>query len=243
MQRSFGRIFSFLVTCVVVSIAAPTSHAATIMKLDLGADVGANFGFEGGMLSALDDGVSSTPGSRNATIELGDLGGPVALSFAPPADSSFTLAGMIASTPSTTFSGSLVVQSFDLGSLAIYGTDNSLLLSADLSLSAITGPLGPPDTQGLFLALGEITGGSLAQGLDPDSLRVKMKLPTVTNGFSVSPSPDAPPPPTHLATLDPFTAMTMSIEILATVIPEPVSATLLGIGGALLAMARRNRRD
>jgi hypothetical protein len=95
----------------------------------------------------------------------------------------------------------------------------------------------------LFLALGTITGGSMAERLDPESLRVKMKLPTVTNGFSVSPSPDAPPPPTHLASLDPFTATTLSIEILATEVPEPVGATLLGIGGAMLAMTRRNRRD
>ena len=241
MQYSLKRIFLFLVTCLVVGAMLPTIHAATIMKLNLSGDLGVNFGFKNGTLSVLDDGVLSTPGNRNAVIEFMDA--PLAASFAPPADSSFTLTGITASVPSTTFGGSLVVQSFDLGSLEIYGIDNSLLLMADLSLSAITGPLGPQNTPGLFLALGEITGGSMMHGLDLDSLSVKMKIPTVINGFSVSPSPDAPPPPTHSAMLNPFTATTLSIEILATVIPEPVSATLLGIGGALLAMARRTRRD
>lgn len=241
MRRNLRRIFSTIVMCAVFGMTMPSVHAGTIMKLHLGADVGANFGFEDGMLSALDDGVLSTLGTRNAIIEFADA--PLAASFATPADSSFTLTGIMAAAPSTTFSGSLVVQNFDLGSFSVYDTDNSLLLEANISLSAITGPLGPPSTQGLFLALGKITGGSMAEGLDPDSLRVKMKLPTVTNGFSVTPSPGAPPPPTHLAALDPFTATTLSIEILATEVPEPVGAMLLGIGGAILAMARRNRRD
>jgi hypothetical protein len=244
MKRNLGWIFSFLVTCAVIGTALPTAYAATLLKLNLSTEFGANFGFDNGMLSALDDGVSSTLGSRNVAIEFGSLGGPASLSFAPPADSSFTLTGLMAAVPATTFNGSLVVQDFELGNLIIYGPDDSPLLTADLSMSAITGPVGPPNTQGLFLAIGKITGGSILQDLrlDRESLRVKMKLPTVTNGFSVSPPPGAVPPPTHLAMLDPFTATTLSIEVLATVVPEPVGATLWGIGGAMLVMARCKKR-
>jgi hypothetical protein len=200
---------------------------------------GANFGYSNDEFSVIDDGLASTPGSRNASIEYPTVVNPLALGLAV-SDSSFTLSGLSASSQSRTISGSLVVQSFELGTLAIYGTDNSLLLEANLSVSAITGPLGPPSTQGLFLAFGEITGGTLAAGLDPDSLRVRMKLPTVTNGFSVTPLPPAPPPPTHYADLNAFTAMTLSIEIQAEPVPEPGIIALL-IWAAFAVFWRRGR--
>jgi hypothetical protein len=186
----------------------------------------ANFGYSNDEFSVIDDGVASTPGSHNVSIEFPAVPHPRALGLTL-SNSSFTLSGITAASQSRTISGSLVVQSFESGYLAIYGMDNSLLLEADLSVSAITGPLGPPSTQGLFLAFGEITGGTLAAGLDPDSLRVRMKLPTVTNGFSVTPVPLAPPPPTHYADLNAFSAMTLSIEIQAEPVPEPTPAGLV----------------
>jgi hypothetical protein len=237
MNRCFVGLVALAACCGLVLNAVPAARASTIMKLHLNGD-GANFGYSNGVFSALDDGLTSTPGSRNAAIEYVDAAQALALSLAP-SESSFTLTGLTASSQSRTISGSLVVQSFDLGTLAIYGTDRSLLLEADLSVSAITGPLGPPSTQGLFLAFGEITGGTLAVGLDPDSLRVRMKLPTVTNGFSVTPLPQAPPPPTHYADLNAFSAMTLSIEILAEPIPEPAAVALLLIAGSFKALARR----
>ncbi|MCI0335589.1 MAG: PEP-CTERM sorting domain-containing protein [Planctomycetes bacterium] len=240
MQRTLRSLVALSTMCVVVGVA-PSMHAATIMRLNLGGEA-ENFQFDSGILSTIDDGDSSTSGDQNAMIAFMGMGEAKAASFAPPPSGSFTLSGMIASSPATTFSGSLMVQSFNSGNLAIYGADNTLLLSADVSLSAITGPLGPPNSQGLFLAFGDLTGGSMAPYLDPDSLRVKIKLPMVTGGFSVSPMPGAPPPPTHLATLEPFTATAPSVEILAEPIPEPASAALLGIGAAMIGMASRRRR-
>ncbi len=240
MQRALRSLIALVMVCVVVG-ESRSIHAATIMNLILGASDDANFEFSSGVLSTLDDGISSTSGDQNAAIEFVGMAEATAFSIVPPPEGSFTLAGMTASSPSTTFSGSLVVQDFSLGSLAIYAADDSLLLSADIFLSALTGPLGPPNSQGLFLAFGEITGGSLAPLYTPDSLRVKMKLPTVT-GFSVSPLPGAPPPPIHLATLEPFTAIAMSVEILAEPIPEPAGAASLMIAAAMIGTALRRRR-
>lgn len=239
MQRHLRWIFAILLVGALTNHAAPTAYSDTILKLHLDAGAGENFEFDSGVLSVLDDGESSSPGVRNATIEFSNPAGPVAFSFGPPSESSFTLTGMFANSPSSVLGGALVVQSFDLGNLAIYGTSGNLLLSGDLSLSAITGPIGTPSAEGLFLAFGQITGGSMASGFDPNSLRVRMKLPTVNGGFSVSPLPDPAPP--ELALLNSFTATTPTIEILATQVPEPAALVSLGVGGALLAAMRRHR--
>jgi hypothetical protein len=138
----------------------------------------------------------------------------------------------------------LLIQDFAMGNLAIYGADNSLLLEATLPLSAVSAPLSIPNAPGLFSAYGQVTGGSLAGDIDPSSLRVKMKLPTISSALSVSPMPGAPAPPMHLAELGPFEATGFTIEILArpSVVPEPTAVALVVIGWALFTAARRGRR-
>jgi len=223
--------------------ASSASRAETIMKVNLSGS-SASFGFNSGVLSTLDDGASSSNGDREASIEyLGFLDSlaPTAttfFAFAPTPSQSISLSGLTASTPSTTYSGSLMVQDFTSGNLAIFDSTNSLLLSAEVDLGAVTGPLGLANPQALFLAFGSVTGGSLAKYIEPDSLRLKMKLPTVSNGFSVSPAPAAPAPPTHAAALQPFTASTWLIEIQANqaVVPEPAGTIFAAVWGVLLSV-------
>lgn len=225
-------------------LASSSLHAATIMKLHLDGSSGANFSFNGSVLSALSDGSAATSGDRDATIEFTNGLSMASSSFASGPGASFSLAGINVAVPSTTFNGTLVVQDFSLGNLAIYDEEDDLLLSASLTLSALTGSVGPPSASGLFLAFGNITGGSMAAELDSSSLRVKVKLPIVSGGFSVSPSPSSPPPPTHSAALDEFMAITTTIEIQAepSVVPEPISVGMLLIGaGALVALRRAQR--
>lgn len=216
-----------------------TAYSDTILKLHINGS--GNIGFSNGVLSAVDDGIAESNGIRNAVLEFPQAATTIT-SLAAPSSASFTLADMTAVSPASVFSNSLVVQNLVGGRLDIFGLDNSLLLSADLSTSAITGPLGPASTQGLYLAFGKITGGSMAAGLDPESLRVRMKLPTVAGGFVVDPSPLQLLSANYQGSLSPFLAMTELIEIQAEpgIIPEPATTTLSGMAAlALCAMLRR----
>jgi hypothetical protein len=212
------------------------------MKLNLSGEDGANFAFNSGVFSTIDDGSAHSIGDQTASLEQMNAVESDAASFATTSAASFSMSGITAMSPATTFDGSLMVQNLDKGLLSIYGGDNTLLLEAELTLSAITGPLGSSDSQGLFLAYGEITGGTMAEGLDRGSLRVRMKLPDVQGGFSVSPAPNVPPPPVHFGALDSFTATTLSVEIIASLVPEPAGATLVAAGIAIVAVARRRFR-
>lgn len=236
------RVGFLLLSALLLCALWPSSaQAGTLMKLNLDGSAGPSFAFESGEFSVIDDGDQDTLGSRNATIDA-TVGAGSLSAFGSSPNTSFTISGIQANSPSTTFSGSLMVQNFADGSFAVYGSDQSLLLSADLTLSAITGSLTPSDTEALFLAFGTITGGSLAQGFDPDSFGLKIKLPEVQGGFSVSPMPQVPAPPLHIGTLGEFTASAYSIEVLAEPIPEPASAAIALIGLALAASTLGRRR-
>lgn len=239
MNRVSLRVLALAIAGTVA--IASSGHAATIMKLHFGANGNSNFGYSGNSLSTLDDGATSTNGNLDATIEIPDAAQWMSLS-ASSSSASFTLKDLSASSVATVFRGSLLVQNFIQGELAVYDVDNSLLLSADLSTSAITGALSAPNAATLFLAFGKITGGSMADGLDPDSLRLRMKLPAVTNGLGVSPTPSAPPPLMHWGELNSFTASSQLLEILAepSVIPEPGCMVLMLCAFASL-LTRRSR--
>jgi hypothetical protein len=237
MKRTFRSIL-VLVTVSILAGASPLTRAGTLMTLHPLA-TGANFDFSGGELSTLDDGSTSTSGSQNAFIEYPSEASSLISAFAAQPEASFTFANVNATSQSTVFSGSLILQNFSAGQFSVYDGVNALLLSGNLTMSAITGSIGAGDAEGLFLAFGEITGGSMAEGLDRDSLRVRMKLPTVQGGFSVSPMPDVPPPPVHVGTLGAFTANALSIEILAEVVPEPASAGLFALGALTCLSVRR----
>jgi hypothetical protein len=235
------RILCTVAICLsswLATLTAP-AHAATVIKLNLGADSDNDIQLSGGTFSTIDDGDIHTPGSQNTTVEFSDF-----LSSFPNIASthaSFSLSGLTPTGDSTTFSGWLVEQDFVEGQMALYAPDNTLLLSADLNFSAVTGPLGAPGLQGLFLAVGDVTDGALKPYLDPDSLSIRMKLPSINNGsgFSVSPSPGSPAPDQYFAPLNAFAAGA-TVEIRAEQVPEPAALAMLCV--AALATGYTGRR-
>jgi len=232
-QQSVKWCIAHIALCVVISGVASIGHAESIMKMSLGGSGSNNMQFASSKFALLSDGLDS-PGDRNMTIDSVLTSAQSLPAFAGSGSASISLSGMMAEA-SPTNSGQLVIQSFNLGALAIYGADDSLLLSASLSLSAIQGALGPSDAQALFLGFGEVTGGSMKKFVDPDSLQVRIKYPTIEGGFEILSSPTA---------LKDFATYTSSVEILATQVipvPEPAIAGWLAIVVSALISARRRR--
>jgi hypothetical protein len=210
---------------------ASVAHGETVMKMSFSSSDG-NMQFHNSMFSILSDGQTETPGDLNMTIDY-MIDAPLALSSGNPSGAaSVTMSGLMATAPPVS-SGSFMLQVFDLGTLTVYDEDHAILLSANLIKSGLQGALGPGDKQGLFLGFGHVTGGSIAHLLDPESLQLRMKFPKISNGFSVSGSPNSQ--------LGDFTTWTSSVELMAIrVIPEPSTALLLGaVTWGLLPLRRR----
>jgi hypothetical protein len=205
------------------------------MKMSLAASATGNMQFAGGEFEMLPDNQAGTSGDRDMSIEeIIDLDQGFS-SLSAIDDGSLTLSGMSAIAPPFT-NAAFMVPGFNGGIVEIYGGDNKLLLSAELSTSALQGALGTSDPQALFLAFGEVTGGSLAPRLDPDSLQLRVKYPQISGGFTISPAP--------IPQLAPFTTWTSTVEVMATtvVIPEPSLATSLSAIAWMFLSARRRRR-
>lgn len=246
MLRLWGTTIAWVVTCATVGLVATPARSAPIpiIKLDLGADAAVDVQFNAGVLSTFNEGLIGIDGHQKTGVEFVDFLDLVATDI-PTADASFTLDGLTASDPSTTYNGILVTQVFTQGSFSLYGPDNTLLLSGELSMSALTWSSLPPGQPVKFVGFAQATDGLLAQYLNlrRNSLRVRMTLPTVFEGvgLSVNPPPGSPPPSDHYAELVPFTAIA-TVEILAEPIPEPSSVALLLMGGGMIAAAARRKR-
>lgn len=226
--------------CALLCIATSTSHAATIIKLNLG-NVGPDVAMGGlGILGTMSDGIAATTGDQNTDIEYTSF-----LDGSNPdittTDASFTLSGLLTAGPATVF-GSLVIQPFFGGTFTLYDNDalNTVLLTGPLTSSALTGVIGPPGTGALFTTtLGSATGGTLAPLLAPGSVSISMNmtnvittLPVPAAGFGVGPGP----------ILLPFVA-DASVNIAADPIPEPATLVFAVLGSvASIAFGRRPRR-
>ncbi|MEX0611598.1 MAG: hypothetical protein WD738_23080 [Pirellulales bacterium] len=247
MSRSM-RLAIAATVFAVLSTMGTRAEAGTIIKLSLGGDAAADIEYVGGLvdiLSTTDDSIPGTTGDQNTAVEYLDFLDGVAADVLT-STASVTLDGLTAAGPAIVFGGTLVLQNFAGGTLELYDPSNTLLLSGALSTSALTGPLGPPATGGLFTtSFSLVTGGTLAPYIDPGSLTLSMSLSDINGGagLSVTPSPPIPPlPPPGIAfgILDPFVAdATVSI---AGEIPEPFTSTLLLLCGATAALAGRSRR-
>jgi hypothetical protein len=153
---------------------------------------------------------------------------------APPG--SFTLAGLAPIGPAIT-AGPIVIQTFMGGTLELYDPANTLLLSATLTASALTGPLGPPATGAVFTTgPATVTGGTLAALIDPDdSLTLSMSFTDINDGSGFSVSGAIP-----ALVLDPFTA-DATLNMAAVPEPETLVMFLAGAVMAALSIARRRR--
>jgi hypothetical protein len=211
---------------------AAASHAATILKLDLGGtgpDVAMT---AGGLLSTVNDGTAATTGDQNTAIEFTDFLNGIPDVTLPTA--SYTLTGLQAVGPANVF-GSLVIQNFTGGTFSLYDSANALLLTGPLVNSSLSGVLGPPGTGAIFTTtFSTVTGGSLAPGIQPGSVAMSMNLTNVNGGAGFSVAGGGPQ-------LNAFQA-DASVNISGTnVIPEPATCSLLLIGAVATLRARRRR--
>lgn len=220
-----------LLFCVAL---ANVAEAGTIIKLSLGNDPGPDVAFNGTVFSTIDDTLLATPlGDQKTAVEFLDFLGfipPI-----PPSAASYTLSGVTVGGSAASVLGT-VVQPLVGGSFSLWDPSDALLLSADLGGSTLTGTLGPPGTGAVFsTTLGTVTGGSLATLIDPNSISIAIEMTTINGGagLSVTPGPGGDE-------LDPFVAdVTEGIAADQRNIPEPASAMLLILGGALLLSVRR----
>jgi hypothetical protein len=217
--------------CILVC-AATSSPGATIVKLSL-SNVGPDVGMTaGGILSTVSDGNAATTGDQNTNIEFTDFFN--AIPDINSGDASFTLSGLTTTGVPSVF-GTLVLQSFNGGTLSLFDPSNVLLLSANLTNSQLSGTLGPPGTGSVFTTtLGSFTGGTLAPSLVPGSFGMSMQLIQVNggSGFGVGPGP----------VLLPFSA-DGSLNLIGEAIPEPSSLILVAIATVAMLRARRRSRS
>jgi hypothetical protein len=231
MTRKTSSICTVAV-CALLSLAASSLPAATIIKLNLGGigpDVGMN---AGGILSTENDGNAGTLGDQNTDVEfVGFLDG--SNPDITTTDASFTLSGLTAAPGPANSFPPLMIQNFTGGTLTLYAPNNSILLTGTLTNSALTGVTGPPGTGALFTTtFGTITGGSLSGGgILPGSLTLSMNLSNVNGGGGFVLNGNN--------FLQPFLA-DASVNISADV-PEPAALTLVLFGLAAAACGRRRR--
>jgi hypothetical protein len=215
-----------VVLCVLLSASA---HAATILKLDAGADPASDVSFNGATLTSLVDGNLATTGDQNTAIDyLGFLSG---LPDVTTPSASLSLHGLAAVSGGTTVFGGLVTQDFSGGTLEVYDAGNVLLLSGTLGTSTLSGTLGGPGTGSLFTtSLATATGGSLLPLLDVGSLSLSLTLVNINGGAGLSLTNGA---------LDGFEADAALTVAADPAVPEPASAWLLAAGMAVLGARSR----
>ena len=219
--------------CAIFCMAVSVTHAATIIKLNLGG-VGPDVGMNGaGVLSTVDQTGGPPPtGDQFTDVEYTGF-----LNFIPDINTNtatFSLNGLNAVGPASTF-GTLVIQNFTGGNFRLYDPADNLLLQGPLTNSALSGVIGPPGTGALFTTtLGAVTGGSLAPFIAPGSVSLSMNMTNVNGGAGFGVIGAGPQ-------LNPFLADgSVSIAAEFSGIPEPATMTLIALGSMVtLAIGRR----
>lgn len=225
--------FYFCLGIAIAGMAVQSAQAGTIIKLSLGSDADPDVEFDGTSFFTIDDGDAATTGDQNTAVEYLDF-----LSFLPASGGSYSVSGVAALAPATVLFSSIVIQDFTGGSFELFDAANTLLLSADLADSVLSGPLGPPATGALFTTtFASVTGGSLASLIDPGSISVSISMTNVNGGEGFSTTPD---PNDGDELLDPFSA-DITENIAAESVPEPTTAMLamLAVFGCGFASRRR----
>jgi hypothetical protein len=237
-MKSTSKVFiRGMAACVLFCLAVSTTHAGTIIKLNLGGvgpdvGMGAPAGLPVGVLGTVDQTAGPLPpGDQLTAIEYTGF-----LNFIPnvsTSTASFSLNGLNAVGPANVF-GSLVIQNYNGGVFSLYDPANNLLLQGPLTTSALSGVIGPPGTGALFTTtFSTVTGGSLLPYIAPGSVSLSMNMTNVNGGNGFAVAGGGPQ-------LNQFLA-DASISIAADPVPEPASFLLLGLGSAL-AMAYGRRR-
>jgi hypothetical protein len=208
---------------------AIAARAGTIIKLDLGGtgpDVGMSSA--GGVMSTVSDGDATTTGDQDTAVTYTGF-----LSFLPNITNptaSFTLSGLTAAGPAQQF-GSLVIQNYAGGQLSLFDPSNNLLLTANLTGSALSGSIGPPGTAALFTTnVSSSASGPLAQYFASGSISMSISMINVNAGAGLALSDGV---------LQPFQADASVLIAADPVAPEPCTMALLAIGSIGLLIKRR----
>jgi hypothetical protein len=224
------RVLRSLTICALVGAFTTTLEAGTIMKLSLGGDDMPDVQLIGGELETINDQNVATLGEQDTAIDFQDFLAGQSDVLTPTAS---VILDDVTRVGNATVLGSVVLQNFSGGSIAVLDPSNNLLLSGMLGSSTLAGTLGPPATGGLFTtSLATITGGSLAPMILPGSLTVSISLSDVNGGLGFQ---------VDNGILEGFAA-DASVNIGADQIPEPTAAVLCALGIALSALGLSRRR-
>ncbi len=207
----------------------PASATETIVKASL-FEGGVDVTFDGSTFGTISDGDGTTSGDQNTRVNF--LG---ALDGVPDIDdpfASFTLAGVTAvGAPQTV--GPVVVQGTTGGIFSLWDAGNTLLLTGLLSDGAITGS-STAETGSFFnVVFMSFTGGTLAPLLDPNSAGISFALSSINGSGALG---------LQIVNnaLAPFQADGLvAIDGSAAAVPEPMTATLLALGGVAAVFKRR----
>jgi hypothetical protein len=229
MHRTIRGVICSIAIGAVFAISASTAPAGTIMKLSP-EDSASHIEFTSNVLSTVNDDISATTGEHNTAI---DFQGFLDRLDDIPEDASVTVNGITRVGSATVFFGQLLLQNFTGGTVSLYDASNTLLLSGSLNASTLAGSLGVTGANdALFTtSFNQITGGTLAHGMDPDSITLKMNIGGINGGAGLT----APG-----SVLSPFTAtalLTITGEV-----PEPGSYLLLALGMGIAGSWTGRRR-
>jgi hypothetical protein len=230
---------------MIANRGASAATIPTILEMSLG-DATTDIRFDGTNLFTEDDAVAGTTGNQNTGILFLNFLAPVHPDILT-STASFTMTGLQKQGQAILVANTTtIVQTFNGGSFALYDDLNNLLLSGNLSTSALSGALNV-STGGLFTTSSvSVTGGSLQSYVDPTSVQVSMNFTSIERaggvvGLGLTPAPSLLPPLTnYLADLIPFTAdSTVNAE--AKAVPEPATIALLALCAGAIGAVRRRR--
>ncbi len=217
-------------TCATVALLLSfhTSHAATIIRLDLG-DTGPDMTFSGGsggVLSTLSDSGSGTGDQETAILFTDFLS-----SLVPnPTTGSYTLTGVTAVGLPTNLGFGTYLQNFSGGNYKLYDSANALLLDVNLGDSLL---VGSANGGHFSITNGTVMGGNptVISQLNFNSLGFSTSLTNINSGGGLSTGVDG--------YLNSFVT-NASIDITATQVPEPAAALLI-LSALVVPMALRRR--
>jgi hypothetical protein len=226
MMRNLRLLIAGLAVCAVLLGVNEPAHAGTIINL---ASVPAAIGIQYNGTTLSTAGPQNTPAIFLDFLDAyPDITTPTA---------SFTFGGLT-KFGSPFVNGTSIIQQFSGGTLSLYDSTPTLLLSANLSTSALTGTAGLAGG-GLFTtSFSNVTGGTLAAQIDHPTLVFQMHLSNINGGAGLSIAPPSG------GQLQPFTANAIANidAVQGQVVPEPSTNALSVIFLALASTLSRKPR-
>jgi hypothetical protein len=219
MMRNLRLLFAGLAMCAVLLGVNAPAQAGTIINL-VSAPPAIAIQYNGTTLS--------TAGPQNTPAIFTDFLDSFPDIVTPTA--SFTFGG-ITKSGSPFVNGTSIIQQFSGGTLSLYDSNPTLLLSANLGSSALTGTAGLANG-GLFTtSFSNVTGGTLAAQIDHPTLVFQMHLYNINGGAGLStavPAGGGLQLLTLSTELQPFTAnATANLDAgQGQVVPEPATIVL-----------------